>query len=183
MILKEKILDDLKVAVREKKEIEALVLRQLSAAILNKEKEKRFKLNKDYNPPSASSRSDLSERTPKPEISEKELEKESQLVDEETIEVISSEVKKRKEAILEFEKGQRQDLVEKEKKELEILEKYLPEQLSEEEIKKIAKEAIDKVEAKEAKDVGKVMAELMPKVKGKADGSLVSKIVKELLGV
>jgi len=85
-------------------------------------------------------------------------------------------------------------LNEKEKKELEILEKYLPsqilqnktwegepEQLSEEEIKTLVKVAIEKVGAKEMKDLGKVMQELIPQVKGKADGSLVGKIVKELL--
>lgn len=165
MSLKERILQDLNIVIKEGKELETLVLRQLSAAILNKEKEKRFKLTKE-----------------KPDISEKDLEKESQLgADEEIVEVISSEAKKRKEAILEFGKGERQDLVEKEKKELEILQKYLPEQLSEEEIKKLAKEAIEKVEAKETKDIGKVMAELMPQVKGKADGNQVGKIVKELL--
>ena len=92
-----------------------------------------------------------------------------------------SEAKKRKEAISEYEKGGREDLLEKEKAELEVLEKYLPEQLSEEEIKKIAKEIIEKVEAKSIKDMGKVMAEMMTRVKGKADGSVVNKIVKELL--
>lgn len=171
--LKQKIQQNLREAVKSKDyypptalrgEIEVSTLRMLLATILNKEKEKRYKLSKA-----------------KPELTEKDLEKESQLTDEEVIEAISSEVKKRKEAVLEFEKGQRQDLVEKEKKELEILEKYLPEQLSEEEIKKLAKEAIEKVGAKEIKDLGKVMAELMPKVKGKAEGRMVSKIVKELL--
>ncbi|MEK0366298.1 MAG: GatB/YqeY domain-containing protein, partial [Nitrosopumilus sp.] len=101
-------------------------------------------------------------------MSEKDLIKESQLTDEEIVEVISFEAKKGKEAILEFKKGERQDLVGKEKKELEILQKYLPEQLSEEEIKKLVKEAIKKVGAQEIKDTGKVMAEMMPQVKGKA---------------
>ena len=64
---------------------------------------------------------------------------------------------------------------------MKILQNYLPEQLSEEEIKKLIEEAIKKTGAKEIKDMGKVMAELMPKLKGKADGVLVSKIVKELL--
>ena len=164
MNLKEKIKEDLKTALKEGKEIEVSTLRLLLSAIFNKEKEKRYKLSKQ-----------------KPEFEEKDLEKESQLVDEEVIEVISSEIKKRKESILEFGKGQRQDLVEKETKEKEILEKYLPEQLSEEGIKKLVKEAIERVEAKEPKDIGKVMAELMPKVKGRADGATVSKIVKELL--
>ena len=165
MSIKEKVQQELNTAVKEKKEIETLVLRQLLAAVLNKEKEKRFKISKE-----------------KPEISEKDLKKESQLTDQETIEVISSEVKKRKEAIVEFEKGERPELAEKEKKELGILEKYLPEQLSEEEIKDLAKKAVEKLEAKELKDLGKVMAELMPQVKGKADGNLVGKIVRELLG-
>jgi len=117
----------------------------------------------------------------KPELTGEELEKESQLIDEELIEVISSEVKKRKEAILEFERGKRKDLAKKEKAEMKILQNYLPEQFSEEEIRKLIEEAIKKTGAKEIKDMGKVMSELMPKVKGKADGSLVSKIVKEVL--
>jgi len=164
MIFKTKIQEDLIEAVKKKAELESLVLRQLLAAILNKEKEKRYKISKE-----------------KEELAEKELGKESQLTDEEVVEVISSEAKKRKESILEFEKGKREDLVEKEKKELGILKRYLPAQLSEQEIQKLAKEVIEKVEAKEPKDMGKVMAELMPKIKGRAEGSLVSKIVKELL--
>jgi len=164
MILKQKIQQDLNEAVKNKEELRTSVLRQLSAAILNKEKEKRYKIIKD-----------------EPELTEKELVEKSQLTDEEVIDVISSEAKKRKESILEFEKGKRQDLVEKEKKELEILQKYLPEQISEEEIKKLAREVIDKVGASAEKDMGKVMAELMPKLKGRANGSLVSKIIKELL--
>lgn len=164
MTLKQKIQEDLKTSLKERKELEVSVLRLLNSTIINKEKEKRYKISKE-----------------KPDLKEKELEKESQLTDEEVIEVVSSEIKKRKEAILEFQKGKREDLVAKEKQELEILEKYLPEQLSEEEIKKLAKEAIEKTGAKEPKEMGKVMAELMPKLKGRADGSLVSKIVKELL--
>jgi uncharacterized protein YqeY len=163
-MLKEKILHNLSAAVKEKKEVEVLVLRQLSAAIVNKEKEKRFKISKE-----------------KAGLTENDLEKKSQLTDEETLDVISYEVKKRKESIGEFEKGGRKDLVEKEKKELAILETYLPEQLSEEGIKKLVKEAVEKTGAKEIKDMGKVMAELVPKTKGRADGGLVSKIVKELL--
>jgi uncharacterized protein YqeY len=164
MSLKEKIDEDLKRAMKEKKEREVSTLRLLKAAIFDREKEKRYKISKE-----------------KEELKEEELEKESQLSDEEIIEVIHSEIKKRKEAILEFEKGKREDLVKKEKEEIEILKNYLPEQLSEKEIEKLAKEIIEKVGAKDIKDMGKVMKELMPKVKGRADGALVSKIVKELL--
>jgi len=164
MTLKKQIKQNLEIALKEEKRVEVSTLRMLNAAILNKEKEKRYKISKE-----------------KPELKPEKLEEESQLIDEEIIQVLQSEIKKRKEAILEFEKGERQDLASKEKKEMDILQKYMPEQLSEEEIKKLAKEAIEKTGAKEIKDMGKVMQELMPKVKGKAEGSLVSKIVKELL--
>lgn len=180
MTLKEKIKNDLNNALKERKEIELATLRMLNAAIVNKEKEKRNKISKEEK-----------------ELTEEKLIKKSQLIDEEIIEVISSEVKKRKEAIIEFKKGGRKDLADKEKKEMEVLVEYLPEQMPEEEVKKLVKEAIDKINAKEIKDIrtspsartlnasrilGKVMAELMPKIKGKADASLVSKIVKESLG-
>lgn len=162
MLLKLKIKQDLNSFIKERKELETTTLRMLNAAILNKEKEKRARLAKEN-------------------LEEKELVEKSQLNEEEIIEVISSEAKKRKEAIAGFEQGGRIESAEKEKKELGILQKYLPEQMSEEEIKKLAQEAIAKIGASEARDTGKVMAELMPKVKGKADGGLVSKIVKELL--
>ena len=164
MSLKIKIQEDFKKFLKEKKEIEVSTLRMLNAAIFNKEKEKRYKLSQE-----------------KPDLKEKELEKKSQLTDEEIIQVVFSEVKKRKESILLFEKGKRGDLVEKEEREIEILKKYLPEQMSEEEIKKMAKEVIKKIGAKEPKDMGRVMGQLMPKLKGKAEGGLVNKIVKELL--
>lgn len=165
MTLKEKIQNDLNFNLKQRKELETTTLRMLNAAILNKEKEKRAKLAKSQ----------------KGELTEDKLVQESQLTDEEIIEVLSSEVKKGREAILEFEKGKREDLAEKEKKEIEILKKYLPEQLPEEEIKKIIEKAVEKTGAKEMKDMGRVMAEIMPQLKGKSDGSLVSRIVRELL--
>ena len=164
MTLKEKIQQDLKTALRARKEVEVSTLRMLSAAILNREKEKRYKLSKE-----------------KPDLSEEGLQKESFLTDGEIIEVISSEVKKRREAISEFEKGKREELAEKEKKELVLLKKYLPEQLSKQEIKKLAQEIIERLEARDVKDMGKVMGELMPKIKGRAEGGLVSELVKGLL--
>ena len=164
MSLKEKIQANLREALKAGNDLEVGVLRMLSAAVHNKEIEKRTKLFRE-----------------KSAINSGKLEKESQLIDEEVIEVVSSEVKKRKDSIVEFEKGERADLVEKERKELEVLQKYMPEQLSEEEIKKLVEEAIKKVGASEPKDMGKVMGELMPKAKGCVDGSLVSKIVKDLL--
>ncbi len=112
---------------------------------------------------------------------EKQYKERRGLTQEEMINVISSEAKKRKDSINEFEKGGRQDLVDKEKAELEVLQKYLPEQMSEEEIKKFVEETIKEVDASSMQDFGKIMGPLMPKLKGKADGNLVSKIVKELL--
>ncbi len=101
--------------------------------------------------------------------------------DEDVLSVIQKEVKQRKDSIEQFKKGGRQDLVDKETKELELLQKYLPQQLSEEEIKSLVKEAINQTKASSPADIGKVMGALMPKIKGKADGAIVSKIVKETL--
>lgn len=162
MDLKEKIQADLKEFLKSGKTFETGVLRMVSASILNKEIEKRAKLSKSQ------------------PIDEK-LEEASKLTEEEALDVMSSEAKKRSDAIREFEKGARQDLADKEKRELDIVKRYLPEQISEDEIRKIAEEAVKKSGAQNQKDMGKVMAEMMPKVKGKADGVLVSRVVKELL--
>jgi len=162
--LKSKIENDLKSALKQKKETELSVLRMVKADIINKEKEKRYQISKE-----------------KPGLSEKELEEKSSLGNEEIEDIIFSKIKKSKESIAGFEKGKRDDLVEKEKKELEVLKKYIPEQLSEEEIKKIAQQVVEKSGAKSIKDMGKVMSEIMTQVKGKAEGSVVSKIIRELL--
>lgn len=105
----------------------------------------------------------------------------NKLSDEQVIEVLAKEVKQRREAILEFEKGNRQDLVDKANEEIEILLGYLPQQLSEEEISEIVRQAVDELGAGSIKDMGKVMALIMPKTKGRADGKLVSQIVKQYL--
>jgi len=115
------------------------------------------------------------------EIHNKEIEKKQELTDEDVLIIISSEAKKRKDAIEGFKQGKRDDLAEKEIKELEILKIYLPEQIGEEEIKQEAKKAIEEVNATGPQDTGKVMSILMGKLKGKAEGGLVSKIVGELL--
>lgn len=103
------------------------------------------------------------------------------LEDDEVISILAKEVKQRRESMLEFEKGNRQDLVDQCKAEIEILLKYLPQQLGEEEIKQIVKESAEEVGANSIKDMGKVMSAVKPKVLGKADGKLVSQIVKEYL--
>lgn len=118
-------------------------------------------------------------------IRNKEIEKKtkglSPLTDEEIISIIFTEAKKRKEAIGQYRIGNRSDLAEKEEKELEILKTYLPEQLTEEEIRQMARSIIKEIGATDARDLGKIMAVFMPKIKGKADGGLVTKIIKEEL--
>ena len=99
--------------------------------------------------------------------------------DIEVLPVIAKQAKQRKESIVEFQKAGRKDLVEKETAELSILESYLPAQLSEDEVRVLVDEAVSQTEASSISDVGKVMALLMPKVRGKVDGSLVSRLVKE----
>ncbi len=111
-----------------------------------------------------------------------EIEKKKELSEDEVIEVISREVKKRKDALEEYVKAGRQDIADGLKEEIEILMGYLPEQLSEQEIRSLAKEVIAEVQPAGPKDMGKVMGKLMPRLKGRADGKLVNQIVKELLG-
>ncbi len=103
------------------------------------------------------------------------------LDDEQIVGVLAKEVKLRRDSLIEFEKGKRQDLVDASNAEIEILMNYLPQQLTEDEIKKIIIDIASKVEANSMKDMGKIMAAIVPKTKGRADGSLVSKLVKEYL--
>jgi len=109
-------------------------------------------------------------------VIKKQKQKQEDLEDAEVMELISSSVKKNKDAIEQFKNGGRDDLVKKTEKEIEILKIYLPEQMSEQEVAAIVEKAV-----KEADDFGKVMSIVMPQVKGKADGALVSRLVKEKL--
>ena len=101
--------------------------------------------------------------------------------DELLIDVVSKEIKTRNESIKEFEKGGRQDLIDKTETEIKILSKYLPEQLSEEEIVNIINQVFDEVKPSGIKDMGKVMGIVTPKVKGKADMSVVSALIRNKL--
>ncbi|MDD2646667.1 MAG: GatB/YqeY domain-containing protein [Patescibacteria group bacterium] len=107
--------------------------------------------------------------------------KKKELTDELTIEIVSCETKRRKESIEAFDKGGRQDLAQKEKKELEILSVYLPEQLSEEKLRVIIQSKIKELSAAGPQDFGKVMGAVSKETKGKADGNKVSALVKEEL--
>ncbi len=151
MTLKEQLFVDLKAALKNSFLLETSTLRLLLSSLHNREIEKRGK-GEDID-----------------------------LTDEEVIEVLLKEAKKRQESIDAYEKGGRNDLVDKESKELEIIKKYLPPQLNEEEIKRLVKNKIDQLGVNSPKDFGLVMKELMKELKGKSDASLVSKLVKEQL--
>ncbi|MHB8062892.1 MAG: GatB/YqeY domain-containing protein [Ruminiclostridium sp.] len=113
-----------------------------------------------------------------------QVEKDKKLIldDNDIVEIIAKEVKKRVDTLPDFEKSGRQDLIDNLKAEIEVLKKYLPQQLSENEIEELVKKVISSSGATSAKDIGKVMQALMPETKGKADGKLVNQIVKNLLG-
>lgn len=152
MSTQEKISADLKEAMRAGQSFEAGVFRMAISAFHNKEIEKKGKGG------------------------------EVELSEEEVIEILGKEAKKRKESVAAYEKGGRNDLAEKEKKELEIIGKYLPEQLGREEIEKAVLAAITKTGAKDIKDFGMAMREAMAELKGKVDASIVSEILKGKLG-
>ena len=106
----------------------------------------------------------------------------AELTDDDVIKVLSKQIKMRKESIAQFETAGREDLVEQNKKELEILNTYMPEQLSLEELNKIIDKVFDEVNPTSIKDMGMIMKTLSPLIKGKADMSLVNTIIKERLG-
>lgn len=164
MVLKQQLQADIKEAMKQKDQELVDVLRMAVSAINGKQTEKRYALAK----------ADASK-------SEEMLAKESELSDEEALGVVISEVKKRRDAIALYDEGGRAELAEQEKKEIALLQKYLPEQLSAEELRKLVEESVKKTGAVSMKDMGKIMADLMPQVKGKAEGSEISKIIKELL--
>lgn len=105
----------------------------------------------------------------------------AELAEEQELTVLSREVKQRKDSLHEFEKAGREDLVEKIRTELQYVELYMPKQLTEEEVSEIVKQTIAETGAASKADMGKVMSAIMPKVKGKADGSLINKLVQQHL--
>ncbi|MBI2591595.1 MAG: GatB/YqeY domain-containing protein [Candidatus Brennerbacteria bacterium] len=145
---------DLVNALKAGKSFETGVIRLLTAAMHNREIEKRSRGGKD-----------------------------KQLTDEEAVEILTKEAKKRKEAFEIYSKAGRGDLAEKEAAELAFIKNYLPEPISLKAVEKAVIEAIKKTGAKEAKDFGKAMGEAMKALKGKADAGAVSETVKKILGV
>lgn len=120
-------------------------------------------------------------RSLRSELKNAEIANKGELSKEEALSILQREIKRRKEALADYKKANRPSLLKDLEEEIEILNSYLPPQLSEEEIKEMAREAIKQTGVFSKKDMGKVMGALMPKVKGKADGSLVKKCVEDLL--
>jgi len=110
-----------------------------------------------------------------------QIEKRDELTEEDEISVLTNAAKKRKEALEFYEKSDRQDLIEQEKQELEIISAYLPAQLSKEEVEKVVLKVLEEVGASSTQDLGKVMGAAMKDLKGKADGRMVQEIVREKL--
>ena len=117
----------------------------------------------------------------KGEVDLEHINKKVEITDDLLISVISHQIKTRRESISEFEKGNRDDLISKTKEEIELLQGYLPKQLDDDEIKKILDDAFDKVKPSSSKDMGLIMREVTPLLKGKADMSHVSSLIKERL--
>lgn len=162
MELKTQLKKDMIDALKAGDQLKRTVLGMLMSSIKNKELNKRGRL--------ASTITDVTK-----------LDEASQLNDDEVLDVIAGEVKKRKDSVEQFQAGGREDLARQEQAEMEVLMDYLPVQVSEEEIKKEVQAAMAQTGAKEIKEIGKVIGLVMAKLKGRVDGSLVSKLVKEAL--
>ena len=146
-MLKEKLMDDLKECMKEKKTLRKNVVQMVRAAILQVEKDKKIELN-----------------------------------DEQIIELMAKEAKKRRDSLSDYEKGGREDLVSQIKEEILIIEEYLPEPLSEKELEKMVEEAITQAQATTMKDMGKVMKIVKEQAGARADGRTINEIVKAKLG-
>jgi uncharacterized protein YqeY len=114
-------------------------------------------------------------------LQSKEKEEGTELDDEEIVQVLSKEAKNRRESIEQYEDGDRPELAEKEKKELDVIEQYLPDPLDEDELEDLIDEVIEDVGASDMSDMGEVMGRVMPEVRGRADGDLVNEKVRERL--
>lgn len=144
--MREKILNDLKEAMKSQSKLKLSVIRMVKGAMQMEELNLKRPLN-----------------------------------DDEVIAVIAKQIKIRKESIVEFEKGNRNDLIEQANNEIEVLNEYMPEQLSEEEIIKIINVAFNEINPSSPSDMGKIMGNVTPKLRGKADMSFVSKTIKDKL--
>ena len=185
MSIKDQLQADLKTAMLSKQELRRDVIRFTQASMKNAELAKQQKLVKERSHLWQTGEVDIdNERI----INEAELAKQRAeidqlmlLTDEEQLAVLTTEVKRRRETIADAEKAGRADLIARELAELDVVLGYLPKQMSREEVTAAAQAVIAEVGAKGPTDTGKVMGKLMPQLKGKADGKMISEVVKELL--
>lgn len=146
MTLKDRLMDDLKEAMKNKQQVRKSVITLIRSAIKQKEVDERVELS-----------------------------------DDDVLDVISKQMKQRKDALEDFKKGAREDLIAQTEEEIAILSSYLPEQLSDEALEEIVREVMEKVGATSMKDMGKVMGTATPMVKGRADGKRINEMVKKIL--
>ncbi len=145
-MIKDKLLEDMKTAMKEKDTIRKDAIQMVRAAVLQFEKDNK-----------------------------------TELEDDGVIEIIAKEVKRYRDVLPDYEKSGREDLISEVNRKIEILMPYLPAQLSEQEIKEIVQQVINETSATSMRDMGKVMAVIMPKVKGRCDGRVVNQVIKEYL--
>lgn len=185
MSIKDQLQADLKTAMLNKQELRRDVIRYTQAAMKNAELAKQQKLVKERSHLWQTGKVDDSGN---PIVNEAERDKQLAeiaklvpLTDEEQLSVLSTEVKRRRETIADAEKAGRPEIVAREQAELDVVLGYLPKQMSREEVTAAAQAVVAEVGAKGPADTGKVMSKLMPQLKGKADGKMISEVVKELL--
>ena len=146
MTLKERLMEDRKVSMRNKETLKKSVITMIRASVKQKEVDDRVDVN-----------------------------------DDDVIELIAKQLKQRKDALVEFEKAERDDLIAQTKAEIEILASYLPQQLTDEELEAVVRDAVAEVNAQSIKDMGKIMGKVMAVAKGRVDGKRINEMVKKVL--
>lgn len=146
MTLKDRLMEDMKVSMRNKETLKKSVITMVRASVKQKEVDDRV-----------------------------------ELTDDDVIELIAKQLKQRKDALVEFEKAEREDLITQTNAEIEILASYLPQQLTDEELEAVVRDAITEVNAQSMKDMGKIMGKVMAVAKGKVDGKRINEMVKKVL--
>ena len=146
MTLKERLMEDMKVSMRNKETLKKSVITMIRASVKQKEVDDRVDLN-----------------------------------DDDVIELIAKQLKQRKDALVEFEKAERDDLIAQTKAEIEILASYLPQQLTDEELEAVVRDAVAEVNAQSVKDMGKILGKVMAVAKGRVDGKRINEMVKKVL--
>ena len=146
MTLKERLMEDMKVSMRNKETLKKSVITMIRASVKQKEVDERV-----------------------------------DVTDDEVIELISKQMKQRKDALVEFEKAEREDLITQTKEEIEILASYLPQQLTDEELEAVVRDAVTELNAQSMKDMGKIMGKVTSVAKGKVDGKRINEMAKKIL--